>query len=215
LVVQPGPTARMGPVHFSGTKKINIDYLQRRVPFEAGEPYKSAKVDELRDRLTALGAFSVVRITPAKTLDAQGELPFDVTLEDRLPHTIGFGVNYETQLGAGANVYWMHRNLFGEAESLKLSAAVNNLFNGQSNIANSQSCNYGNLGYAFKADFRKPDWWLKKQDATASAAAVNEIFPAYLRRAITFGVGLDRIIDPHWRVKVGLSAEWSHIPRSG
>jgi translocation and assembly module TamA len=205
--VQPGPPARMGPVHFSGTKKIDLDYLQRRVPFAAGEPYKPAKVDAMRDRLTSLGVFSAVRITPATALDDKGELPFDVVLEDRPPHTVGFGLSYETQLGFGANAYWIHRNLFGEAESLKLSAAVTNIGNGSSN--------FGNFGYAFKADFRKPDWWLSGQDATASGAAVDEIFPAYRRKAVTFGLGLDRVIDPHWHVRAGITAEWSEITRYG
>ncbi len=207
FVVQAGPTATMGPVRFSGTKKIDADYLQKRVPFEHGEPYTPGKVSALRDRLMSLGVFSAVRIKPADRLDNKGELPIDVELQDRLPRTIGFGLNYETQLGAGVNAYWMHRNLFGEAESLKISAAVNNIFNGSSY--------FGDFGYAFKADFRKPDWWLSGQDATANAAAVNEIFPAYRRKALTFGVGLDRVLSPHWEVKAGLSSEWSQITRYG
>ncbi|HZP99187.1 MAG TPA: autotransporter assembly complex family protein [Reyranella sp.] len=207
FVVRPGPVATMGPVHFSGTQKIDTDYLQKRVPFQPGEPYRPEKVDALRDRLMGLGVFSAVRITPADQLSPNGELPIDVELHDRLPRTIGFGVTYETQLGAGVNAYWMHRNLFGEAESLKLSAAVNNIFNGSSA--------FGDFGYAFKADFRKPDWWLSGQDATADAAAVDQIFPAYRRKAVTVGVGLDRVLSRHWEVKVGISTEWSQITRFG
>jgi translocation and assembly module TamA len=206
FVVEPGPKARMGPVHFSGTEKIDIVYLQRRVPFEQGEPYTPAKVNGLRDRLTSLGVFNAVRIKPASALDANGELPFDVELTDRVPHTIGFGASYETQLGVAVNGYWMHRNLFGQAESLKLSAEVNHI--GQGALP-------ADLGYAFKADFRKPDWWLKQQDATANAAAVNEIYDAYHRKAVTLVLGLDRILNPHWRVKVGVSGEVSQIQRYG
>jgi translocation and assembly module TamA len=204
--VEAGPPARMGPVRFSGTEKIDIVYLQRRVPFEQGDPYKPAKVNALRDRLTSLGVFNAVRIKEATTLDANGELPIDVSLSDRPPRTIGFGASYETQLGAAVNAYWMHRNLFGEAESLKLSAEINHI--GEGAIP-------ADLGYGFKADFRKPDWWLKQQDATINAAAVNEIYAAYQRRAVTLAFGLDRILDPHWRVKFGVSGEVSEIQRYG
>jgi translocation and assembly module TamA len=100
----------------------------------------------------------------------------------------------------------MHHNLFGEAESLRLSAEVNHI--GQGTMPQ-------DLGYGFKADFRKPDWWLKQQDATANAAAVNEIFDAYRRKAVTLTLGLDRILDPHWRVKTGISGEVSQIERFG
>ena len=204
--VEAGPPARMGPVRFSGTEKIDIVYLQRRVPYEQGDPYKPANVNALRDRLTSLGVFNAVRIKEATALDANGELPIDVSLSDRPPHTIGFGASYETRLGAAVNAYWMHRNLFGEAESLRLSAEINHI--GEGAIP-------ADLGYGFKADFRKPDWWLKQQDATINAAAVNEIFDAYHRKAVTLQFGLDRILDPHWRVKVGVYGEVSQIQRYG
>ncbi len=204
--VEPGPPARMGQVRFSGTEKVDTTYLQRRVPFEPGDPYTPAKVSALRDRLTALGVFNSVRIRPATELDANGELPIDVELTDRVPRTIGFGLSYETIRGFAVNGYWTHRNLFGQAESLKLSAEVNHL--GQGNVTQ-------DMGYSFKIDFRKPDWWLKQQDATANAAAVNEIYDAYTRKAVVLAVGLDRIIDPHWRVRAGFSGEISQVTRYG
>ncbi|HSH99206.1 MAG TPA: BamA/TamA family outer membrane protein, partial [Reyranella sp.] len=206
FVVEPGPQARMGKVRFSGTEKVDTTYLQRRVPYEEGEVYTPAKVNALRDRLTSLGTFNSVRIKPATALDPNGELDIDVDLTDRPPRTIGFGAGYETVLGLSVNGYWMHRNLFGEAESLKVAAEVNRI---------GSTGSLTDLGYALKLDFRKPDWWLKQQDATANAAAVNEIFDAYRRKAVTLTLGLDRILDPQWRVKVGVHGEVSEIQRYG
>ena len=36
FIVESGPTARMGPVRFSGTEKVDTVWLQRRVPFKEG-----------------------------------------------------------------------------------------------------------------------------------------------------------------------------------
>ncbi len=206
FVVAPGPLTRMGQVRFSGTEKVDTTYLQRRVPYEEGDPYTPAKVNALRDRLTALGVFNSVRIKPATALTDKGELPIDVEVTDRVPRTFGFGASYETIRGFAVNGFWTHRNLFGQAESLKLSAEVNHI--GQGNVTQ-------DLGYGFKIDFRKPDWWLKQQDATANAAAVNEVYDAYTKKAVTLGFGLDRIFDPHWRAKIGLGAEVSQVTRYG
>jgi translocation and assembly module TamA len=206
FTVDSGPPTRMGRVRFSGTEKVDTTYLQKRVPFEEGEVYAPAKVNAMRDRLTSLGTFNSVRIKPATVLDANGELPFDVELTDRVPHTIGFGASYETQRGFAVNGYWMHRNLFGEAESLRLSAEVNHI--GQGAIP-------ADLGYGFKADFRKPDWLMKQQDAVANAAAVNEIFDAYHRKAVTLLVGIDQILNPQWRFRIGVNGEVSQIQRYG
>jgi translocation and assembly module TamA len=206
FVLAPGPVARMGQVRFSGTEKVDTTYLQRRVPFEEGDLYTPAKVTALRDRLTSLGIFNAVRIKPATTLNEEGELAFDVEVTDRPPRTIGFGASYETIRGAAVNGFWTHRNLFGQAESLRISAEVNNI--GEGNLIQ-------DLGYAFMIDFRKPDWWLKQQDATANAAAVNEIYDAYTKKAVSLTLGLDRIFNKQWRAKVGVSGEISQVTRYG
>ena len=205
-IVAAGPPAKMGPVSFSGTNKINTTFLQRRVPFSEGEPYDPAKIDLLRGRLTSLGVFNAVRIKPATALDANGELPIDVDLTDRLPRSFGFGVSYETQLGFAVNGFWTHRNLFGQAESLRLSGEINHIGQGQAVV---------DTGFAFRAAFRKPDWWLAGQDARLDAAALREVLAAYTRSAVIFGGGIDRTISPAWQVRAGLSAEYARITRNG
>ncbi|HYR65562.1 MAG TPA: POTRA domain-containing protein, partial [Reyranella sp.] len=182
FIVTPGPIARMGPVHFSGTEKVNPSFLQRRVPFKEGELYDPAKVELLRGKLTSLGVFNAVRVKPATALDAKGELPIDVELTDRPPRSIGFGISYETQLGFAVSGFWVHRNLFGEAESLRLTAEVNHIAQGLGIV---------DTGFAFRADFRKPDWWLPGQDGRVTAEVLREVLPAYYRNAVTFSPGID------------------------
>jgi translocation and assembly module TamA len=206
FLVTAGPVARMGPVRFTGTEKVNTAYLQRRVPFKQGDPYDPGKVDALRGKLTSLGVFNAVRIKPASELDPSGELPIDVDLTDRPSRSIGFGASYETQLGFAVNGYWLHRNLFGEAESLKLTAEINHI---------GQGALVSDTGFDFRADFRKPDWWLPEQDARASAEVLREVVPAYNRNAILLSGGFDRVISPVWTVRAGLSGEISSIERAG
>jgi len=207
FVVETGPVAKMGPVRLSGSEKVDMTWLQRRVPFKEGEPYDPAKVEAMRGRLTSLGVFNSVRINQASALDANGELPFDVDLTDRLPRTIGFGISYETQLGFSVNGFWTHRNLFGQAESLRLSAEVNHI--GQ------QGYSVFDTGFAFRAAFRKPDWWLSGQDARLEAAGLREVLDAYTRNAVTTYAGFDRVFSPRLTVRAGLAGEMSRITRNG
>ena len=111
-----------------------------------------------------MGVFNAVRIKPAATLDANGELPFDVELTDRPSRSIGFGISYETQLGFAVSGFWTHRNLFGQAESLRLTAELTHIGQGYAIL---------DTGFAFRAAFRKPDWWLGGQDARLEAAALR------------------------------------------
>jgi len=209
-VFDPGRKAKMGPVTFNGSESVDMVFLQRRVPFKQGEPYDPEKVKKLRDRLGALGVFSAVRIKSAPELDPNGELPFAVDLKDRPPRTIGFGVGYETRRGAYINGYWLHRNLFGQAESLKLSAEINNIARGGLN-----SRSFGDTGFDVSAAFLKPDWWVAGQDATAKFEIVREILDTYRRRATVLQGGLDRRISQEWRVTAGFNLEYSVIERLG
>lgn len=208
--VDAGPVAKMGPVSFSGSESIDMVFLQRRVPFTRGEPFDPAKVQKLRDRVGALGVFSAVRIKSAPELNAEGELPITVEVKDRLPRTIGFGVAYETRRGFALNGFWLHRNLFGQAESLRLAAELNNIGRGGLN-----GRSLGNTGFAVSAAFLKPDWWIAGQDATAKAEVLREILDTYRRRATTLSGGLDRRISPQLRVTGGFSLEYSRIERLG
>lgn len=206
FVTETGPLARMGPVRFSGTDKIDTVWLQRRVPFSEGDPYDPAKVEAMRGKLTSLGVFNAVRIKPATALDANGELPFDVELTDRPPRTIGFGISYETQLGFAVSGFWTHRNLFGQAESLRLTAELTHIGQGYAIL---------DTGFAFRAAFRKPDWWLAGQDARLEAAGLREVLDAYTRNAVTAYAGLDRTFSPRWQARLGLAGEASRITRNG
>ncbi|GEP53599.1 autotransporter assembly complex protein TamA [Reyranella soli] len=206
FVAETGPLARMGPVRFSGSDKVDMVWLQRRVPFKEGDPYDPAKVEAMRGKLTSLGVFNAVRIKPAATLDANGELPFDVELTDRLSRSIGFGVSYETQLGFAVSGFWTHRNLFGQAESLRLTAELTHIGQGYAIL---------DTGFAFRAAFRKPDWWLAGQDARLEAAGLREVLDAYTRNAVTAYAGFDRVFSPRWRAQLGFAGEASRITRNG
>ena len=206
FIAEPGPLAKMGPVRFTGTEKVDTVWLQRRVPFKEGEPYSPAKVEELRGKLTSLGTFNAVRLKPATELDANGELPIEAELTDRLQRSFGFGVSYETQLGFAVEGFWVHRNLFGQAESLRLSGEVNHIGQGYAIL---------DTGFAFRAAFRKPDWWLPGQDLRLEAAALREVLDAYTRKAVTFYGGFDRTFSPRWQARLGFAAEVADITRNG
>ena len=67
----------------------------------------------------------MVRIQPAGQLDAQGNLPITVDVTERTLRSVDMGVAYSTDLGVNVNAGWHHRNLFGNAEQLNLTGAVN------------------------------------------------------------------------------------------
>jgi translocation and assembly module TamA len=195
--VDPGPVATMGPVSFSGLQRTERDFLARRVPFQPGEPFHPDKLTELRRRMNELGIFSSIRIVRADALDPQGQLPIEVEVTERLPRTIGFSVSYATSEGGGVRAYWQHRNLSGEADSLRLAAEASGLI----------ERDLLDTGFAITADYRKPDFGQVDQALLARAAVLREINDAYRRRSVLGGGGLERTINKGFIVRGGLELE--------
>ena len=164
LTVDAGPEARFGPTEITGLVAVDGAYVRRRVPWQQGDRYNAEKLAELRRALTDSRLFSSIKITADTKLDAQGELPVTVALSEGKPRSVGVGASYSTNEGPGGKVFWEHRNLFGEAESLHLE--LNASFIGESGTA----------------DFRKPDFLTRDQDLLGNIFLRNQTTEAYTSR---------------------------------
>jgi len=195
--VDPGPPVTMGTVAFRGLHRMEAAFLERRVPFRPGEPYHPDRIDDLRARMTELGVFGSINIIRGKELDAQGQLPVDVEVVERLPRTIGFSVSYATSEGAGLRAYWLHRNLTGEADSLRLSAEATGLV--QHKLVDT--------GFALAAQYRKPDFMRLDQSLNLQTGIIREITDAYRRRSALVSGSIERLVNKGLTVRAGVSFE--------
>lgn len=124
LTVDAGPSATFGALEIDGLEDVDAGLVRRLIEWQEGDPYDQALVDETRGALAQLGVFRSVTIAPAEDwVAADGSLPLRLTVTERDHRTIGGGVSYGTNDGFGGELYWRHRNLFGQAENLELRLA--------------------------------------------------------------------------------------------
>ena len=110
-----------------------------------------------------------MRITEATALDAYGQLPYQVDVEDRLPYAVGASAKYSTTNGPAGQVYWEDRNVFGGAERLRLQA---DLFYAPPWYVTSESIrnfSINDLGGRVSASFLKPALWGTRNDLLIDA----------------------------------------------
>ena len=177
--LDPGPVMRFGPVAIAGLERLNPAYVEGRVRWQGGEIYDASKVAETRRALIETGLFSTVQITPTADPEHPGEARMTIDATERVHRTIGAGLAYNTSQGFGARAFWENRNLFGNAENLRLSAEV------------------GQQLDVFRANFRRPDFLAIDQDLLATAEVANDIPVAYNSRRELATVGIERRLD-HW-----------------
>lgn len=129
LGAESGPIAPIGRVVISGEKAVDPDFIRRYSRLNHGKPYTPEDIRKASERLRKLGVFSSVTIKESETLAPDGSLPIGITVSEGKHRYFGFGASISTIDGAGLQGYWGHRNLFGQAESLRIEGSVGGLGN--------------------------------------------------------------------------------------
>ena len=204
FAVAAGPRVALGPITFQGNKGVNPAFLRRHIALRPGDRFSPAAIAEARTALLALPVFSYAQAIPARQLDAEGRLPIAFRLNERQRHGVGFGAAYSTDLGLGLNADWLDRNLFGNAEQLRLAGAV--VSGGNAEIR---------PGYRLDARFSKPDFRTPGQTLELAVGAVNQSLLPYTQTALTQSARLERALAPHWRLSAGIAGEEETIVQEG
>lgn len=205
-VLSPGPSATFAQPEVTGTDSVNPRLLDRVAGRLTGEPYAPARLEETRRELLALGVFDSVRARAADRLDEAGRLPVTFAVTDRPRNAAGINLAYETNYGPSGRIYYERRNLFGNAERLRLEAEVSRLGAG----GGAEDINY-RLG----ANLRRPGLIDGRTTLVAEVAALRERLEAYDRDAFVSSLLLERPIGERWVVQSGPTFETGRIGRDG
>ncbi|MCZ2203478.1 autotransporter assembly complex protein TamA [Bartonella sp. A05] len=104
--------------------RMDLAYIEWMTGLKPGQEYNPDILIKANDRLARLNVFRAVNIQEADTINPDGRLPLTLVLEERKPQRFGIGGGYSTLDGAGLEAYFIHRNLFGHAESLKIETKI-------------------------------------------------------------------------------------------
>lgn len=161
-----GPKATIGRTSFEGLASVKETYLEGLIPWRQGETYDVGLLDSYRNKLSKLDLFASAQVEPAKSVEANGQVPVTVTVIERKHRTIKGGLDYKTDEGPGANLGWEHRNLFGGGEKLSVTASGSAI---------------ERLG---EITFDKPDFITPKELFKAKAKVTDEDKKAYKGQSV-------------------------------
>ena len=205
FAVDPGPRVDLGPIAIAGLKHTNESYVRERLLIHQGELYDPAKIETAREDLASTGLFATVRIAPPDGLDAEGQLPMQVSATELPLHVVQLGAAYSTDLGVSVNASWTDRNLFGNGENLTLSAAATEL-GGFAALS---------PGYDLGATLTFPDWLRRDQTLMLHALAEHQYLIAYNQTAAIIGADVARVFSPEFNGSIGIAGEQESIQQEG
>jgi translocation and assembly module TamA len=204
FAVETGPQVQIGDIAFKGLADVHEDFVRRALTIKSGDRYKPSRIEEARQALVALGVFSGVSVRAAHRLSPDGRIALTFDVQERKTHAVTISANYSTDLGISLSTTWSHRNLFGNAEQLNLTAAGTGL----------GSASTG-LGYNLAAQFIKPLFLRQDQTLEFDLSGIKQQLDAYDQTAETLSGYLRRKISPMWTASVGFSVMQDDVTQEG
>ncbi|MCD7058609.1 autotransporter assembly complex protein TamA [Pelagibacterium xiamenense] len=202
LTVDPGAHAVIGPVATSGTQNMDPDFVVRQTGLVPGEEYDPDDIALARARLARLDVFRSLRIEAADAVRADGVLPYTIFVQEQKLRRFGIGATLSSVDGLGLEGYWLHRNLFGQAERLRLDAKVSGI---------GFPVETAEFDYAFGGTFTKPGIWTPDTDLVAAISAERSVLPLYEETSVAGRVGLEHLFTGEITAEGGFSAEYAYF----
>jgi len=199
-----GPQVEIGTISFKGLKDVNEEFARRVLTIKTGDRYRPSAIEKARRALVAQGVFSGVNVRAADHLSADGRLPLTFEVEERKRHAVTIAGTYSTDLGISLSTTWSHRNLFGSAEQLNLTAAGTGLGTSTTGV-----------GYNLSAQFIKPLFLRPDQTLEFDLSGIKENFEAYDQTAQTLAGFLRRRFSEQWSASAGLSLTHDDVSQQG
>ncbi|MGE7369658.1 autotransporter assembly complex protein TamA [Neorhizobium sp. NPDC001467] len=178
LEARGGPVAPFGNVAVKGARAVDPDFIRRYSRLDQGQQYSPDQMKKAADRLRELSVFSSLTIQEDKMLAPDGSIPLSIEVSEGKFRYFGFGAEYSSLDGGGLSGYWGHRNLFGQAESLRFEGEV-------SGLGSTAGTDVTDLNYRAGVYFRKPGMFLPRITFDASLEAKTENYDSYDAESVT------------------------------
>lgn len=205
LSLNAGPRAVFGHTALQGLETVEAPFIERRVAWERGEAFDIRKVTKTQRDVSRSGVIGSARVQyggkpaapqeKATRIRDGASLPMRVVMDESDHRTIGAGVSYSTSLGPAANVFWEHRNVFGQAERFRADMDIGTSIYGVGATFNKPDL-MGYRSLSYQSSFRAKDEELEAYDRKGVNVTNGVTWQATNRLSFNGGVGLE-----HARIK--------------
>lgn len=134
IALDPGPKLRFGPTTVTGADRMRVQRIIKIAGIRPGKTFSQTELDRAALRLRRSGVFASVTLSEGETLTADGLLPIAIAVVEQKPRRYSLGAEIASLDGLSLTGYWLHRNLRGGGERLKIDGAITNIGAGISGV---------------------------------------------------------------------------------
>ncbi|MBF0677654.1 MAG: outer membrane protein assembly factor [Devosia sp.] len=196
IIVNPGRLAAFGDVTVTGTTNMNPDFVRQQTGLVVGQEYDPDEIQRAQKRLDRLEVFRAARFEAADAIGSDGLLPYQLIVDEMSGRRFGVGATYSTVDGLGLEGYHLWRNLFGQAERLRLDARVASI---------AWPVDTAEFDYFVGGTFTKPGFLTPDTDLVAVVSAERTIYPTYTETSAAGRLGLTHFFSDEITFEGGMS----------
>ncbi|MDQ2065137.1 autotransporter assembly complex family protein [Xinfangfangia sp. CPCC 101601] len=195
--MDPGPALRFGTVTVEGEERMRTQRILKIAGLRYGEKFSQSELDRAAQRLKRSGVFRSVTLTEAER-PVGDLLPIGIKVIEEKTRRYSVGAELSSIDGISLSGYWLHRNLAGGGERLKVDLAV-------TNIATKES----GMDYALGITLERPATITPDTTAalTFGLAHLDEV--DYAANVAEFGLSFTQHISEQLTAKAGISYEYA------
>lgn len=193
LSVDPGPRLRFGALTVAAPSSVRSERILEIAGLPTGEVFSPEELEDASARLRRSGAFRSVAMIEGAPAAGSDTLPVSVRVADNKPRRFGFGGDIATTEGLTISGFWLHRNLFGGAESLRFDAEIGGI-----------GGDTGGTDYLLSTRFLRPATFGADTGLYLLGEIEQEDEPNFFSRQATVEAGIERIVSDEWRYSIGL-----------
>ncbi len=143
--LEPGPQLRFGTLQITGRERMRESRIRAIAGLPEGEVFDPEAVERAANRLRRAGVFRSVALSEADEIGPGDTLDITAALVEEAPRRLGFGAEVKSDEGLMLSAFWLHRNLNGGAERLRLEGDLGGI-----------GSDAGGLDYRFVARLSRP-----------------------------------------------------------
>jgi translocation and assembly module TamA len=192
ITISPGPRLRFGNLAVSGQEHTRIDRITEIAGLPEGDVFSPAEARQAATRLRRTGTFASVALREADTPNPDNTLDFAVAVVEAAPRRIGFGAELDSEDGVRLSTFWLHRNLLGGAERLRVDSAIGGI-----------GAKVGGIDYRFSAEFARPATFTPDTSFTMGVVAESVDQRNFDARRASIQIGLSHIFTDEITAQAG------------
>ncbi|SFI64512.1 autotransporter secretion outer membrane protein TamA [Jannaschia pohangensis] len=198
IAIAPGPRLLYGVALVEGAERVRSNHIARIADLRQGQVFDPDEVQAAARRLQRTGAFSSVSITEADDIGPADTLPMTIQVVERLPRRFGAGAEISSDEGLSTSAFWLHRNLTGYADSLRIEGGIEGI-----------GGNSGGEDYSLTFAYNRPATFNPETDLFVNGGIESLDQPSFSSDRAYIEGGARRIVSEEFQYSYGIGYQYS------